>query len=111
MYSTLHYRRSLYKKKRSRAARIALGSVILCVFSRGHALIYRRVGTRLLPWVTVIGTQAQLLAALAAARELDALADGAGGWAQALRLGLYPTEPIQAPGVIARLFCEHGGDS
>lgn len=86
-------------------------SGIVGVF-RGNTLrLWRRMGRRWAFWRAVCGTEAELLRALAAARELDDLASALGGWAKALRLSLDPVKPRQAFKVVPRLVAKNDLDS
>lgn len=68
---------------------------MLAVLGQGSATLYRRIGGKLVFWRTVKGSPRELEQALEAARSLQLMAAGVGGWRNALRLGLDPPKPVQ----------------
>lgn len=68
--------------------------------------IYRRIGASFEYWRVVVGDPTVLARARWTALELDQLASELGGWAQALRLGLYPAKPIHSAGVSSGVFLQ-----
>jgi hypothetical protein len=77
---------------------------MLAVIEGGQLLLYRRIAGRLVFWRRVVGSDDELRDALGAAQELTALASEFGGWANALRLGLYPTKPVHPTRVPTWIF-------
>lgn len=68
--------------------------------------IYRRVGPTMQFWRAIRGGDFVQGKAIETAIELDELASALGGWAQALRLGLYPAKPVHSARVASGIFLQ-----
>ena len=77
---------------------------MLGVLAGGKLKLWRNVAGRLVPWLVVFGDEARLARALSAAREVDELALGLGGWAKVLRFGLDAPEPRHLVKVVPRVL-------
>ena len=83
---------------------------MLGVIKPGRLELFRRIGGRNVAWRVVEGDEATLQRAVEAARFLSVAAEEVGGWANALRLGLDPAEPVDRWGLVVPLFTEHSLD-
>lgn len=80
---------------------------MLAVLGSGAVDLYRKVGHRVVFWRRVTGAPGEIQAAVEAARALDLMAAGIGGWANALRLGLDPAKPIKSAGRASGIFLQN----